>query len=169
MELPWTNAEKKWRQYCQTSTTVDITRPWRKTTTKKTPGKLSRPIISMRSSHEKAVRLSVCLSVDTTKPQRKTAINKNLESWVLWKHFLKLHWLWLPTLTLEKIQRYKCGRQTEQDGDGSARESVGHSLHSHRQWGESWKSASVVNAHLMDDPTIWQPGCLLYTSPSPRD
>jgi len=25
------------------------------------------------------------------------------------------------------------------------------------QWRESWKSASVVNAHLVDDPTIRQP------------
>jgi len=29
------------------------------------------------------------------------------------------------------------------------------------QWRESWKSASVVNAHLMDDPTIRQPGFAL--------
>ena len=29
------------------------------------------------------------------------------------------------------------------------------------QWRESWKSASVVNAHLVDDPTIWQPGFAL--------
>ena len=29
------------------------------------------------------------------------------------------------------------------------------------QWRESWKSASVVNAHLVDDPTIRQPGFAL--------
>ena len=29
------------------------------------------------------------------------------------------------------------------------------------QWRESWKSASVVNAHLADDPTIRQPGFAL--------
>ena len=29
------------------------------------------------------------------------------------------------------------------------------------QWRESWKSASVVNAHLVDDPTIQQPGFAL--------
>jgi len=29
------------------------------------------------------------------------------------------------------------------------------------QWRESWKSASVVNAHLMDDPTIRQSGFAL--------
>jgi len=29
------------------------------------------------------------------------------------------------------------------------------------QWRESWKSAPVVNAHLVDDPTIWQPGFTL--------
>ena len=29
------------------------------------------------------------------------------------------------------------------------------------QWRESWKSAQVVNAHLVDDPTIRQPGFTL--------
>ena len=29
------------------------------------------------------------------------------------------------------------------------------------QWRECWKSASVVNAHLVDDPTIRQPGFAL--------
>jgi len=29
------------------------------------------------------------------------------------------------------------------------------------QWRESWNSSSVVNAHLVDDPTIWQPGFAL--------
>ena len=29
------------------------------------------------------------------------------------------------------------------------------------QWRESWKSASVVTAHLVDDPTIRQPGFAL--------
>ena len=29
------------------------------------------------------------------------------------------------------------------------------------QWKESWKLASVVNAHLVDDPTIRQPGFAL--------
>jgi len=29
------------------------------------------------------------------------------------------------------------------------------------QWRESWKSASVVNTHLVDDPTIRQPGFAL--------
>ena len=29
------------------------------------------------------------------------------------------------------------------------------------QWRESWKSAPVVNAHLVDDPTIHQPGFTL--------
>jgi len=29
------------------------------------------------------------------------------------------------------------------------------------QWRESWKSAPVVNAHLVDDPTIRQPGFTL--------
>jgi len=29
------------------------------------------------------------------------------------------------------------------------------------QWRESWKSALVVNAHLVDDPTIRQPGFAL--------
>jgi len=29
------------------------------------------------------------------------------------------------------------------------------------QWRESWKSALVVNAHLLDDPTIRQPGFAL--------
>ena len=29
------------------------------------------------------------------------------------------------------------------------------------QWRESWKSASVVNAHLVDNPTIRQPGFAL--------
>ena len=28
-------------------------------------------------------------------------------------------------------------------------------------WRESWKLASVVNAHLVDDPTIRQLGCAL--------
>jgi len=27
-----------------------------------------------------------------------------------------------------------------------------------RQWRHNWKSAQVVNSHLMCDPTIWQPG-----------
>ena len=35
---------------------------------------------------------------------------------------------------------------------------VGTSWH---QWRESWKSASVVNAHLVDNPTIRQPGFAL--------
>ena len=29
------------------------------------------------------------------------------------------------------------------------------------QWRESWKSALVVNAHLVDDPTIRHPGFVL--------
>jgi len=29
------------------------------------------------------------------------------------------------------------------------------------QWRESWKSAPVVNAHLVNNPTIWQPGFTL--------
>jgi len=29
------------------------------------------------------------------------------------------------------------------------------------QWRESWKSAAMVNAHVVDDPTIWQPGFTL--------
>jgi len=29
------------------------------------------------------------------------------------------------------------------------------------QWRESWKSTPVVNAHLVDDPTIWLPGFTL--------
>jgi len=29
------------------------------------------------------------------------------------------------------------------------------------QWRESWKSAPVVKAHLVDDSTIWQPGFTL--------
>ena len=29
------------------------------------------------------------------------------------------------------------------------------------QWSESWKWAPVVNAHLVDDPTIQQPGFTL--------
>ena len=26
------------------------------------------------------------------------------------------------------------------------------------RWRHNWKSAQVVNSHLMCDPTIWQPG-----------
>jgi len=30
------------------------------------------------------------------------------------------------------------------------------------QWWDKWKSAPVVNSSLVDDPTIWQPGCDLH-------